>query len=160
MHWINANTKKCPECKKKISKEQGCMHMTCPYCKHNFCWMCLGDWKKHSDKTGGFFRCNIYKIDREDQKKRSKEETEFKRLEFYLEKYIINKLAYDKQVSDIIEFKKNVYEGKKNTLAYQLNKSIPNILDFYYDALKFLAVMRKFITQTYALAFTIVNQHE
>lgn len=27
--WIRANAKPCPGCKKVISKNQGCMHMSC-----------------------------------------------------------------------------------------------------------------------------------
>lgn len=29
-------------------------------CKQDFCWVCLGPWKKHSTETGGYFRCNRY----------------------------------------------------------------------------------------------------
>lgn len=53
-----------------MQKDQGCMHMACPSCKYEFCWMCLGDWKSHSEKTGGFFKCNIYVPDPEDQLKK------------------------------------------------------------------------------------------
>ena len=28
------------------------MHMTCAKCKYEFCWLCLGDYKKHSQETG------------------------------------------------------------------------------------------------------------
>ena len=34
--------------------------MTCKKCKHEFCWLCMGDWKNHGEKTGGAFSCNIY----------------------------------------------------------------------------------------------------
>merc|ERR1719320_1097450 len=46
--WIMANTKKCPKCRVNIEKNQGCMHMTCRQCRHEFCWLCKGDWKNHS----------------------------------------------------------------------------------------------------------------
>ncbi len=29
VHWIIANTKPCPKCRRPIEKNQGCMHMTC-----------------------------------------------------------------------------------------------------------------------------------
>lgn len=31
-------------------------------CKHDFCWVCLEPWKKHSTATGGYFRCNRYEV--------------------------------------------------------------------------------------------------
>lgn len=34
--------------------------MTCRQCGHEFCWMCMKDWKEHGTSTGGFYKCNIY----------------------------------------------------------------------------------------------------
>ena len=59
--WIKKNTKKCPKCGASIEKNQGCMHMTCRNCKHEFCWLCTGDWKAHGSATGGFYECNKFK---------------------------------------------------------------------------------------------------
>eukprot|EP00922_Rhytidocystis_sp_ex-Travisia-forbesii_P040132 GHVS01059685.1.p1 GENE.GHVS01059685.1~~GHVS01059685.1.p1 ORF type:complete len:357 (-),score=29.47 GHVS01059685.1:979-2049(-) len=47
MDWIIVHTKNCPCCKQRIEKNHGCMHMTCR-CGFEFCWLCLGDWKKHN----------------------------------------------------------------------------------------------------------------
>ncbi|KAF9597981.1 hypothetical protein IFM89_023466 [Coptis chinensis] len=48
INWILANSKACPECKRPIQKNDGCMHMTCrPPCRHAFCWLCLAPWTKH-----------------------------------------------------------------------------------------------------------------
>ncbi|EFA86719.1 hypothetical protein PPL_00524 [Heterostelium album PN500] len=58
--WLNQNTKKCPNCKIDIEKNHGCVHMICSHCKFGFCWLCMGSWKDHGDKTGGFFSCNKY----------------------------------------------------------------------------------------------------
>lgn len=58
--WIMANTKKCPACRKAIEKNQGCNHMKCVACNHEFCWVCLGDWKEHGTATGGYYKCNKY----------------------------------------------------------------------------------------------------
>jgi ariadne-1 len=58
--WVNLNTKPCPKCKVSIQKNQGCMHMTCSLCKHEFCWLCMGDHANHKAVTGRFL-CNSYK---------------------------------------------------------------------------------------------------
>jgi ariadne-1 len=57
--WIKLNTKACPNCKSNIQKNQGCMHMTCRNCKHEFCWLCMGDYKKHTAETGRSL-CNSF----------------------------------------------------------------------------------------------------
>lgn len=59
-HWIIANTKKCPKCMVRIEKNQGCNHMACPTCSHEFCWICMGDWVEHGNHTGGYYKCNKY----------------------------------------------------------------------------------------------------
>lgn len=49
--WIKVNTKKCPGCNISIEKNDGCNHMTCKSCKHEFCWLCFKNWKNHSSCT-------------------------------------------------------------------------------------------------------------
>ena len=43
--WIAANSKKCPKCPWQIEKKDGCDHMTCFKCGHEFCWSCLADFQ-------------------------------------------------------------------------------------------------------------------
>ena len=61
--WMLENTKKCPECHVRIEKNQGCNHMVCPHCQHNFCWVCLQDWELHN--TTSVYVCNKFGADDE-----------------------------------------------------------------------------------------------
>nr|AAD24830.1 putative RING zinc finger protein [Arabidopsis thaliana] len=70
---ILANSKPCPRCKRPIEKNQGCMHMTCtPPCKYEFCWLCLGAWMDHGERTGGFYACNRYEVAKQEGQSRQK----------------------------------------------------------------------------------------
>lgn len=57
-NYISAHTKDCPKCHICIEKNGGCNHMQCFSCKHDFCWMCLGDWKSHGSE---YYECSRYK---------------------------------------------------------------------------------------------------
>ena len=61
MDWFLKHTKKCPSCKCVIEKNEGCNHMTCKQCKHQFCWVCMGVWSEHGKGSGGYYSCNKYK---------------------------------------------------------------------------------------------------
>ena len=50
--WVRQNTKECPKCRVHIEKNQGCNHMTCRYCSHEFCWLCMRPYKTHQMATG------------------------------------------------------------------------------------------------------------
>lgn len=58
--WLAANTKKCPKCATRTEKSDGCNHMTCKQCRHDYCWICCKEWSLHSNKTGGYYRCNRF----------------------------------------------------------------------------------------------------
>ena len=51
------NTKACPQCKSRIEKNGGCVHMTCSNCKYEFCWNCGHEWKTH---FGDPYACAVY----------------------------------------------------------------------------------------------------
>ena len=82
--WIKKNAKQCPQCKMSIEKNQGCMHMTCRTCKHEFCWLCLEDWKQHGAQTGGYYACNKYKAS---EKSMDDEERQYEKFSFYRDRF-------------------------------------------------------------------------
>ena len=92
--WIMANTKICPKCEKPIEKNQGCNHMTCSQCRYEFCWICMGPWSEHGEKTGGYYKCNRYETEiksnqnlKASEEKREKAKSELARYSFYFERY-------------------------------------------------------------------------
>uniref|UniRef100_A0AC35UF80 RBR-type E3 ubiquitin transferase n=1 Tax=Rhabditophanes sp. KR3021 TaxID=114890 RepID=A0AC35UF80_9BILA len=82
-NFFSAKTKKCPNCSIAILKAQGCNHMQCSVCKHNFCWMCLENWEKHK---GSFYECLKY----QENKDRLPDDSvvQAKRAKINLDKYL------------------------------------------------------------------------
>jgi len=39
-------SKPCPSCRSPIEKNQGCDHMTCRKCRHEFCWKCFAPYDR------------------------------------------------------------------------------------------------------------------
>ncbi|KAK6165782.1 hypothetical protein SNE40_022633 [Patella caerulea] len=74
--WLVTNSKPCPNCKSPIQKNEGCNHMKCSKCKHDFCWVCLEQWKRHNSSTGGYFKCNRYEVVKKVEEKTSQVLTE------------------------------------------------------------------------------------
>ena len=48
--WLELFAKQYPQCQWYIQKNEGCDHMTCRYCKHQFCWECFVDYRLIADK--------------------------------------------------------------------------------------------------------------
>ncbi|KAK6156448.1 hypothetical protein DH2020_010696 [Rehmannia glutinosa] len=97
MNWILANSKPCPKCKRPIEKNQGCMHITCtPPCKFEFCWLCLGAWTEHGERTGGFYACNRYEAAKQEgayddaEKRREMAKNSLERYTHYYERWATN----------------------------------------------------------------------
>lgn len=53
--WVRQHTKQCPSCHRNIEKNEGCIHMTCSGCRHEFCWECLRPWAGRTCAPG---RCS------------------------------------------------------------------------------------------------------
>jgi len=151
--WIMANTKRCPKCQTQIEKNQGCNHMTCRHCKHEFCWLCKGDWKDHGTATGGYYSCNRY----EEAKKKgncSEEERKAADAKNELQKYLHFYQRFDnhhkarefaiKSLPKIQSRMKNLQElkgGGFNDVAF-LEKAVETVIE-----------CRKLLQWTYAMGY-------
>ena len=154
--WIKSNSKPCPSCKVDIQKNQGCMHMTCFKCKHQYCWLCLGDWTKHGSGTGGFFNCNMYK----EEKSESKDATSIRRLQFYLDRYSQHKRSLETSEKNFRQLQAKLKEDCGSEVSILTHSVLPGSLDFYRNACQTVIKCRSFITFTYPLAYFMKNEKE
>jgi hypothetical protein len=68
--WMRSFCRNCPKCRVPIQKMQGCNHISCKSCRHEFCWKCGVKWSKHKI-------CKAIKNDKkEDDQKTSRLELE------------------------------------------------------------------------------------
>ncbi|XP_023263405.1 E3 ubiquitin-protein ligase parkin isoform X1 [Seriola lalandi dorsalis] len=43
---IQESTKRCPKCSVPVERNGGCMHMQCPLCRAEWCWLCGVSWNR------------------------------------------------------------------------------------------------------------------
>lgn len=153
MQWILAKTKKCPKCRVPIEKNQGCNHMTCRNCRHEFCWLCKGDWKDHGSATGGFYKCNIYEKNRKGGNV-SNEERAQQDAKSELERYSFYFTRYDNHIRAISQMKKTLEsaEARMGSLMSQY-KWKPNEASFIKDASNTIMDCRRLLAWTYPIGY-------
>ncbi|KAA8491481.1 putative E3 ubiquitin-protein ligase rbrA [Porphyridium purpureum] len=54
--WMMLHTKRCPRCRTRIQKDDGCSHMICSQCRFEFCWICRGQY----DDEGCLSSCRCW----------------------------------------------------------------------------------------------------
>jgi ariadne-1 len=159
--WMIANTKNCPKCQRPIEKNQGCNHMTCNMCKHEFCWMCMGDWKEHGSATGGYYKCNKYEELKKDKNALTKAEEKREQAQHDLKKYMFYYERYNNH-ANAGEHAKEM-QPKIKILIEKLNseKCYPIAeLGFLEEALQEVVRCRKVLKWTYAYAFYLQDEKE
>ncbi|CAO2192312.1 unnamed protein product [Urochloa humidicola] len=155
MNWILANSKPCPKCKRPIEKNQGCMHMTCtPPCKFEFCWLCLGAWADHGERTGGFYACNRYESAKkegvydETEARRERAKNSLERYMHYYERWASNQTSRQKAQADL-------HKAEKEQLAKLTDIfGIPETqLKFIIEAWSQIIECRRVLKWTYAYGY-------
>ncbi|KQJ91448.1 hypothetical protein BRADI_4g37780v3, partial [Brachypodium distachyon] len=160
-NWVLANTKHCPECRRPIEKNMGCMHMTCSNpCRHEFCWLCLGPWKGQHD--GGYYDCNRYNAERaqgkasEDELRRRQAKASVDRYLHYYERWAAHERSGKKAREDMAALAMSSPGGESEALAKAFGV-LETELDFLTAAYRQVAECRRMLRWTYAYGYYLEN---
>ncbi|KAL2328848.1 hypothetical protein Fmac_022275 [Flemingia macrophylla] len=161
MNWILANSKPCPKCKRPIEKNQGCMHITCtPPCKFEFCWLCLGAWSDHGERTGGFYACNRYEAAKQEgvyddtERRREMAKNSLERYTHYYERWASNQSSRQKALADLQQMQ-TVHIEKLSDIQCQPESQLKFITEAWLQIIE----CRRVLKWTYAYGFYL-PEHE
>ncbi|KAJ6792963.1 putative E3 ubiquitin-protein ligase ARI8 isoform X1 [Iris pallida] len=161
MNWILANSKPCPKCKRPIEKNQGCMHITCtPPCKFEFCWLCLGAWSEHGERTGGFYACNRYESAKqegvydESERRREMAKNSLERYTHYYERWATNQSSRQKALADLHSMQAEKLERLSDKQSQPESQ-----LKFIIEAWLQIVECRRVLKWTYAYGYYL-PEHE
>eukprot|EP00605_Chrysophyceae_sp_TOSAG23-4_P000004 GSChrysophyteH1.ASY1.ANO1.4.1 assembled CDS len=150
-NWIIVNTKKCPHCTSRIEKNQGCNHMSCKVCKHEFCWICMDPWSDHGQATGGYYKCNRFELGKvsEDASDAEKAKAELERYLHYYQRYHghDHALTFANSLRDKAE--KRMIESQETNQASWLE------VQFIKQAAEQVIECRRLLKYTYILGYYI-----
>ncbi|KAM0857919.1 hypothetical protein ACQ4PT_048158 [Festuca glaucescens] len=144
-NWVLANAKHCPKCRRPIEKSSGCNHMTCSSpCHHQFCWLCLGDWRPH---VTGIYQCNRYvDVDGADHR-REQAQASLDRYLHYYERWAAHELSRQRARDDMFELESALAACGEN--ADEAHTQIGFLMDAYTQILE----GRRMLRWTYAYGF-------
>ena len=166
-NWILSYTKPCPKCSRPIEKNQGCMHMTCSQCRHDFCWTCLEPWSKHSEATGGYYSCNAFRTtDSSDSTKMSEKgraiNEKKRRARMAIERYT----HYHERWASHEDAENRAKKSLETVIATKLDDvgrnhgASPGEMTFAVEAQQQIIQCRKLLKWTYAYAYYAYNEEE
>ncbi|KAM7437995.1 E3 ubiquitin-protein ligase arih2 [Porites harrisoni] len=152
-NYITANTKDCPHCGSCIEKNGGCNHMQCIKCKHDFCWMCCGDWRSHGSE---YYECSRYKsnpnIVNESAGIQAREA--LKKYLFYFERW--------QNHADSLKREQETKRKINQKIQEKVNNNIGTWIDWQYlmDAAQLLAKCRYTLMYTYPYAYFMEDERK
>lgn len=155
MTWILAHTKQCPKCSKPIEKNQGCNHMKCFQCGHEFCWVCMDAWKVHSYQTGGYYKCNRFdSVDTKATKRAAKAKTDLARYTFYFQRFDNHEKAEKLATSQAKDTAASI-EKLNQKCAYPFSE-----LEFMQSAANSIVRIRRVLKCSYVYGYYLESGRE
>ncbi len=153
MNWIVVNTKKCPNCRNPIEKNQGCRHMKCKSCSYDFCWDCMHKW----DENCGYSKpCNGkvkdgYETDN-DRKIKNEAASEIQYYLFHYHNFMKQK--------DAIKFANKLKDSVDEKIVKwkEIMGSLIETGDFLKDAIQTVIWSRTILKNCNILKFFIKNE--
>jgi len=151
--WLRENrkvkdVKNCTGCHEIIEKNQGCKHMTCRNCKHEFCWLCYQPWHGHQESL-----CNNYEQkDKEQELKESMGDSSaagLRRYQFYFTRFENHQKS--------IKFAERIRADaeKKMNKMQDMEGSSMNQVHFLLEAVNTVIDCRRLLQWSYPWAFLL-----
>ena len=159
--WVGEHCKPCPNCKSPIYKDDGCNHMACYKCDHEFCWACMGQWRFHGGWTGGYSECNNYIQKKLAKRKQDKAKSEAQRKAKKKHgRYF--KHVYDRYKNHLqsLEFELAILEKADEKMRKLRASTSGEDVTFFEDAVRELLKCRHVLKASYALSYFIHNEIE
>lgn len=154
-NWVAANTKTCPgkNCGKRVEKNGGCNHMSCPQCRYEWCWICEGPWSTHGSS---WYKCNYYKEDDDKEKERMSDRD---RARSELERYVHYYSRYQNHGRSR-KLDKVVLQRTSRRIADELSRSTQSVIDLDYlnTTASVLNKCRHTLQYTYVYAFYLTDK--
>ena len=156
VNWMIVNTKKCLKCEALTEKTQGCNHMTCRLCKHEYCWICMGPWMEHGQATGGYYKCNKFVSGAEDSDTSKNPDKKAKDdLEKYLH-YYTRYQGHDASMKHAQNKQLHVVESRMRELQSSEHNTWMDI-EFLRKAVLQVIECRRVLKYTYVLGYSLTS---
>ncbi|GMS90670.1 hypothetical protein PENTCL1PPCAC_12845, partial [Pristionchus entomophagus] len=133
-----------PQIQVAIEKNGGCNHMTCSQasCKYEFCWICMGDWKKHNNN----YSCNVFDPSIDEQASASRASLE--RYLHYYTRFVTHHQSrkLEAKLQDSVEKQMEEMQNRPGGMTWVE-------VQFLKKPVEVLAECRQTLMYTYAFAF-------
>ncbi|CAB9520759.1 IBR domain-containing protein 1 [Seminavis robusta] len=140
-YWVKKNAKPCPNCNVPIEKNNGCNHMRCRMCRHDFCWLCLTALGSHLEPH----ICNRY------ESHQSAENDDERRALFFTDRFQAHEDA-----EKFASREAKCFDEKREKLAAEiLWFASDDDLDNMYTAARTLVRARNFLKNSYVAAWAM-----